>query len=351
MEQPVDPNVVGTLKPAYAEVLDEYLYRVAEGIARNPGHFHVEAGGIGRKDPRRASQLTGYVFEGITLSLLVNDADFREQFGEWVLREEGPETRAKMMSGVEPFLTGSSRTQQIVPHLASESSAADLFLAHSTPSGGWTELSSTSGLPAQLQIKATRDDRVRTFGYGSVAWAIIGWPRHYYSSTVTREDRFRFGEVITALNGRYKFVLCWLSSRNGEPVRDRCHRQIDRLRDKGRFASDELAEEAKRRIRGPEDFGLDQQYYDELADDCVRLISDPGHDADLLRALVGTEAARRIDLYRRFNQQFHRHHSTRALVDPTAPHPYLAHVMAEIRKRKGLDSEEPKEPLIQIARA
>jgi len=256
---------------------------IADGIARNPLPFQAM---FKRKGPwSRVEQLKGFIFEGITLSLYRGKADFKQKIASWVLSLDGEEEMQRVISRVDAFLTGGHEIQSMMPSLASPQSSADMILVDFKSHGELrTLVCPTTNRQTDVQVKATRS--ISDYRYGSIPWAVIG---------VKKNRREKIG-LVKEINGRYRYCICWLSNAKGEPIWKLCHYQIDQLARSGDITS-QVAEEAKRRIRGPEHFGLCQDHYDEVAYEFERVFSDPSADREKLRNLIMADAARLAHQY------------------------------------------------------
>ena len=313
-------QAVGAITPNSIVIADEYLTAIAESLSRYPDKLRSPFGPIRRIDlGPYAKSVKGHLFEGLTLSLLLNKPAFRDAIGDWVLTTSGPEARANLMTEVRPLLTAGTLIREIIPNESSPAAAADIVFAQEVPGGGFEKLvCPESKLPVELQVKAVRSSHEGL--YGSIVWAVIGWPRIGFGRRSSRDERFASGERVGKLNGRYKHVLSWLSCyKTHRPVWEICHEEVNQLQRDGWFASAEVADEVRDRIRGPEHFGIDQDWADYVADEFERLITEPSDGYDTLRAAVGMEIANRVTLYQRHFERYERtrFQTGRRIIDPT----------------------------------
>ena len=211
------------------------------------------------------------MFEGITLSLLVNNDPFRASVAEWVLDLDG-ENALALVDAAIPMLTGAAPIKTIMPNESGASSAFDLTLGRTAPGGGFEKLTCpVSGLPAEVQVKATRS--VSGIVFGLLRRPLLDVYDIQISDTSTQYSK-RYHENHQ-LNGKYKYVITSLSDEKGEPVWKLAHQQVSRMVTQGRILCS-LSGPLKDRIRGPEHFAIDQQSADEVARQCEELLSNPG---------------------------------------------------------------------------
>lgn len=310
-------QAVGAITPNAIVIGDEYLTAIAESLSRSPGKLRSPFGPLRRVDlGTYAKSVKGSLFEGLTLSLLLNKPSFLDAVGDWVLATSGSEARKNLMASVRPLLTNGSLIKEIIPNEWSPAAAADIVFAQQVPGGGFEKLvCPESKLPVELQVKAVRSPRESH--YGTIVWAVIGW----WGTKQMRRERFNAGDRVTTLNSRYKHVLSWLSCRrSNRPVWELCHEEVDQLEREGWFASAEVADEVRDRIRGPWHFGIDQDWADYVADEFERLLTDPSDGYETLRAAVGMEIANRVALYQRHFDRYERtrFHTGRRIIDPMA---------------------------------
>jgi hypothetical protein len=290
-------RAVGVVRGDAAAILGSVVDKIAEAISYSSRRLsYVENrqyGSLYILGTMQARMLKGFIFEGWILALVRNNPAFKTEILKWVLDVDGPGISAMIKDEYEAFLTGSKETEWVVPSEYSPGGPSDLTFITSNHYDELVPLyCPITKRPASIQIKAVRSKAIRNPHSTTITKAVLGYiqkGRFQRANNVYRPIR---------MGVKYRFVLSLLSSHKKEPVWKECHQELSTMCSNGDISTSDR-DDAIRRIRGPEHFGLSQNEFDDYALLIEEIFSNPSSNYDYFRRSLFVATERHLELRRK----------------------------------------------------